>query len=128
LYGKPNDTLLDKWKKRYNWIAPELFHLTGEPSSATSPRRVGKAHACMVLSDSYTVGMLAKKMYMGDSTSELFQKNRDPKSTRYRFEQVLNELIAINPKERSTIVRVVQTLKGKPYYMEEPSMCYRQST
>jgi hypothetical protein len=72
--------------------------------------------------------MLAKQMYMGDSTSELFQKNRDPTSTRYRFEQALNELIAINPEERSTIVRVVNTLKGKPYYMEEPSMCYRQST
>jgi hypothetical protein len=128
LYGKPNDTLLDETKKPYNWIAPKLFHLTGEPGSATSPRRAGKAHACTVLSDSYTVEMLAKKMYMGDSTSELFQKNRDPTSTRYRFEQALNELIAINPEEGSTIVRVVSTLKSKPYYMEEPSMYYRQST
>jgi hypothetical protein len=51
--------------------------------------------------------MLAKKMYMGDSTSKLFQKNRDPASTRYRFEQALKELIAINPEERSTIVHVV---------------------
>jgi hypothetical protein len=81
-----------------------------------------------VLSDSYIVGMLAKKMYMGDSTSELFQKNRDPASTRYRFEQALKELTAINPEERSTIVHVVNILKDKPYYMEEPSMCYRQST
>jgi serine/threonine protein kinase len=128
LYGKPNDILLDETKKRYNWIALELFHLTGEPSSATFPRRAGKAHACTVLSDSYTVGMLAKKMYMGYSTSKLFQKNRDPTSTRYKFEQALNELTAINREERSTIVRVVNTLKGKPYYMEEPSMCYRQST
>jgi hypothetical protein len=39
------------------------------------------------------VGMLAKKMYMGDSTSELFQKNRDPTSTRYRFEQALKEFV-----------------------------------
>ena len=30
LYGKPNDTLLDEWKKQYNWIASKLFHLTGE--------------------------------------------------------------------------------------------------
>jgi hypothetical protein len=72
LYGKPNDTLLDEAKKRYNRIAPELFHLTGEPGSTTSPHQAGKAHACTVLSNSYTVGMLAKKMYMGDSTSELF--------------------------------------------------------
>jgi hypothetical protein len=128
LYGKPNDTQLDKAKKRYNWIAPKLFHLIGEPGSATSPCRAGKVHACTVLSNSYTVGMLAKKMYMGDSTSELFQKNRDPASTRYRFEQALKELTAINPEERSTIVRIVNTLKDKPYYMEEPSMCYCQST
>jgi hypothetical protein len=72
--------------------------------------------------------MLAKKMYMGDSTPELFQKNRDPTSIRYRFEQALKELTAINPEERLTIVHVVNTLKDKPYYMEEPSMCYRQST
>jgi hypothetical protein len=65
---------------------------------------------------------------MGDSTSKHFQKNRDPASICYRFEQALKELIAINPKERSTIVHVVNTLKDKPYYMEEPSMCYRQST
>jgi serine/threonine protein kinase len=119
-YGKPNDTLLDKTKKRYNWIAPELFHLTGEPGSATSPRRAGKAHACTVLSNSYTVGMLAKKMYMGDSTSEFFQKNRDLASTRYRFEQALNELTAINPEERSTIVRVVNTLKGNHITWKSP--------
>jgi serine/threonine protein kinase len=128
LYGKPNDTQLDEAKKRYNWIAPELFHLIGKPGSTTSPCRAGKAHACTVLSDSYTVGILAKKMYMGDSTSELFQKNRDPASTRYRFEQALKELTAINPEERPTIVHVVNILKDKPYYMEEPSMCYRQST
>jgi hypothetical protein len=72
--------------------------------------------------------MLAKKMYMGDSTSELFQKNRDPASICYRFEQALKELTDINPEERSAIIHVVNTLKGKPYYMEEPSMCYRQST
>jgi hypothetical protein len=72
LYGKPNDTQLDKAKKRYNWIAPELFHLIGEPSSTSSRRRAGKAHACTILSNSYTMGMLAKKMYMGDSTSKLF--------------------------------------------------------
>jgi hypothetical protein len=72
--------------------------------------------------------MLAKKMYMGDLTSELFQKNRDPASTHYRFEQALKELAAINLEERSTIVHVVNTLKDKPYYMEDPSMCYRQST
>jgi hypothetical protein len=118
----------DEWKKRYNWIAPELIYLTGEPGLANSPCRVGKAHACTVLSDSYTVGMLAKKMYMGDSTSELFQKNRDLASTSYRFEQALKELTAINLEERSTIVYVVNTLKDKPYYMEEPSMRYRQST
>jgi hypothetical protein len=72
--------------------------------------------------------MLAKKMYMGDSTSELFQKSRDPASISCRFEQALKELIAINPEKRSTIVHVVNTLKNKPYYMEEPSMCYCQST
>ena len=105
-----------------------MFHLIGELGSAISSRRAGKVHACTVLSDSYIVGMLAKKMYIGDSTSELFQKNRDPTSTRYRFEQALKELIAINPEERSTIVYVVNTVKDKPYYMEEPSMCYCQST
>jgi hypothetical protein len=73
------------------------------------------------------MGMLAKKMYMGDSTFELFQKNRDPASTHYKFEKALNELTVINPEERSTIVCIVTTLKGKPYYMEELSMCYRQS-
>jgi serine/threonine protein kinase len=127
LYGKPNEKELDEARRKYNWIAPELFHLTGEPGSATSPRRASRAHACTVLSDSYTVGMLARKMYMHDSTSELFQKNRDPGSTRYRFEQALLQLTMINPRERSSIVHVVNLLKGKPYYLEEPSMCYRQS-
>jgi hypothetical protein len=92
LYGKPNDAQLNDARMRYNWIAPELFHLTGEPGSATSPRRASKAHVCTVLSDSYTVGMLARKMYMHDSTSELFQKNRDAASTRHRFEQALHAL------------------------------------
>ena len=97
LYGKPNDTQLDEAKRQYNWIVPELFHLTRELGSATSPCRVGRAHACTVLSDSYIVGMLAKKMYMHDSIFKFFQKNRDPTSTHYRFEQALNELTMINP-------------------------------
>ena len=38
LYEKPNDTQLDEAKNRYNWIAPEMFHLIGESGLATSPR------------------------------------------------------------------------------------------
>lgn len=97
LYGKPNEKEFDEARRKYNWIAPELFHLIGEPGSATSPCRASRAHACTVLSDSYTVGMLARKMYMHDSTSELFQKNRDPGSTRYRIQQALMELTMPNP-------------------------------
>lgn len=127
LYGKPNDTELTEAKRKYNWVAPELFHLTGATGSATSPRRASRAHVCTALTDSFTTGLLAKKIYMHDTTSELFQKNRDPKSTVLRFEHALNQLLQINPQKRSTIVHVVNTLKGGPYYLEEPTMCYRQS-
>ena len=50
LYGKPNDTQLDEAKKQYTWIASRLFHLTREPGS---PRQARKAHAFIVLSNSY---------------------------------------------------------------------------
>ena len=45
------------------------------------------AHNHTIKSESYSVGMLAKKIYRMDATSTLFQRNKDANAIKVRFEQ-----------------------------------------
>ena len=72
------------------------------------------------------MGMLAKKIYRMDATSTLFQRNKDANAIKMRFEQSLAELTRVDPTKRLTVIHVVHTLKGKPYFMETPNMCFRE--
>ena len=85
------------------------------------------AHKHTINSKSYSVGMLAKKIYRMDATSTLFQQNKDANAIKVRFEQSLAELTRVDPTERLTVTHVVHTLKGKPYFMETPNMCFRDT-
>ena len=74
-------------------------------------------HAHMLLAPARTVASL-------DATSTLFQRNKDANAIKVRFEQSLAELTRVDPTERLTVTHVVHTLKGKPYFMETPNMCF----
>ena len=69
------------------------------------------------LLESFSVGALAKKIYHHDSTSNLFQQNRDPNVVMRWFEVGLDALTKIDPAERSTITHVVNLLKSPLYNM-----------
>ena len=62
---------------KYYYIAPELFHVIGERGTPQSPTRMAMAHKHTIKSESYSMGMLAKKVYKMDATSTLFQRNKD---------------------------------------------------
>ena len=85
------------------------------------------AHRHTIKSKSYLVGMLAKKIYRMDATSTLFQRNKDSNAIKVRFEQSIAELMRVEPTERLTVTYIVHTLKGKPYFMETPNMCFQDT-
>lgn len=117
-------------KARYECAAPELFHAHGGDKArgtSTSPMRMAHSHSHTAKSESFSVGTLAKNIYKRDSTSLLFQQNRDPDSVKMRFEHALNELTRRDPAARMTITDVVNTLKSRPYNLRTPTMCFRNS-
>ena len=89
--------------------------------------RMVRKHKHTFLSESFSVGALAKKIYHHDATSNLFQHSPDPNTANVRFELALNELTRVDPRERSTITRVVNLLKSPPYNLENPTMCFRNT-
>ena len=101
--------------------------MTRKRGTPQSPMRMAMAHKHTIKSKSYSVGMLAKKIYRMDATSTLFQRNKDSNAIKVRFEQSLAELTRVEPTERLTVTHVVHTLKGKPYFMETPNMCFRDT-
>ena len=74
------------------------------------------------------MGALAKNIYQKDSTSNLFQQNRNPNGLKMRFEAGLDALIKTDPRERKTITHVVNMLKLPPYNMANPTMCFHNTT
>ena len=126
-YGKPTEAELAKAKASYICAAPELFHLYGKRGTPQSPMRLGRQHRHTMASESFSVGVLASKIYQGNSTSTLFQSNKDPFAVKTRFEQALRDLQDRNPQKRVKITSVVNTLKLPPYNMETPNMCFRNS-
>ena len=127
-YGKKAEEDLRKHRAKYYCAAPELFHVIGERGTPQSPMRMAMAHNHTIKSESYSVGMLAKKIYRMDATSTLFQRNKDANAIKVWFEQSLAELMRVDPTERLTVTHVIHTLKGKPYFMETPNMCFRDTT
>ena len=123
-YGKKAEEDLRKHRAKYYYAAPELFHVTGEWGMPQTPMRMAMVHKHTVKSESYSVEMLAKKVYRMDATSTLFQQNKDSSAIKVRFEQSLAELMCVDPIEQLTVTHVVHTLKGKPYFMETPNMCF----
>ena len=89
--------------------------------------RMAMAHKHIIKSESYSVEMLAKKIYKMDATSILFQQNRDANSVKMHFEQALLELMRVDPAERQIVTHIVHTLKGKSYFMETPNMCFQDT-
>ena len=76
-YGKKIEEDLWKHSAKYYYAAPKLFHVTEEWGTPQSPMRMAMAHKHTIKSKSYSVGMLAKKIYRMDATSTLFQRNKD---------------------------------------------------
>ena len=72
-YGKKAEEDLRKHRVKYYCAAPELFHMTGERGTPQSPMRMAMAHKHTIKPESYSVEMLAKKIYKMDATSTLFQ-------------------------------------------------------
>ena len=85
-YGKTNEEDLWKYRTKYYYEVPELFHVTGERGTPQSPIWMARAHKHTIKSKSYLVEMLAKKIYKMDATSTLFQQNRDANSIKVCFE------------------------------------------
>jgi hypothetical protein len=126
-YGKESVDEMNKHRIKYNCAGPELFHVRGQRGTSTSPVRMARKHRHTFLSESFSVGALAKKIYARDSTSSLFQLNSDPNGLKMRFEIALDALTKPNPAERSTITHVVNMLKSPPYNMVNPTMCFRDT-
>ena len=101
--------------------------MTREQGTPQSPMWMAMAHKHTIKSESYLVGMLAKKIYRMDATSTLFQQNKDANSVKVGFEQSLAKLTHVDPVERWTVTHLVHTLKGKSYYLETPNMCFRDT-
>ena len=83
-----------------------------------------RKHKHTIYSESFSIGALAKKIYHHDATSNLFQRTSNPNSAKVRFELALNELTRVDSSARSTITRVVNLLKSPPYNLENPTMCF----
>jgi hypothetical protein len=126
-YGKNSMDEMNKHKAKYNCVGHELFHVRGQRGTSISPMRMARKHRHTFLSESFLVGALAKKIYHKDSTSPLFQLNRDPNGLKMRFEVALDALTKTNPAERSTITHIVNMLKSPPYNMANPTMCFRDT-
>ena len=126
-YGKKAEEDLQKHRTKYYCAASELFHVIGERGTPKSPMRMTMAHKHTIKSESYSVGMLAKKIYRMVATSTVFQRNKDSNAIKVRFEQSLAELTCVDPIEQLTVTQVVHTLKDKPYFMETPNMCFRDT-
>jgi hypothetical protein len=123
-YGKPTRRKLAKSKASYICAAPELFHLYGKRGTLQSLMRLGREHKHTMLSESFSVDVMATKIYHGDSTSNLFQNNKDPSAVKMRFEHALRDLQDQNPETWPKITSVVNTLKSAPYNMESPTTCF----
>ena len=104
-YGKKAEEDLRKHRAKYYCAAPELIHVTGERGTPQSLMRMAMAHKHTIKSESYSVGMLAKKIYKMDATSILFQRNKDSNAIKVWFEQSLVELICVEPIERLIVTR-----------------------
>jgi serine/threonine protein kinase len=126
-YGRETAEELEKHRVKYYCAAPELFHVRGQRGTPQSLMRMARERQHTQTSESYSVGMLAKRIYKKDSTSTLFQGNKDPNILKVRFEQALEELTRPDPATRMSITHTVNTLKGAPYMMETPNMCYRDT-
>ena len=107
-----------------NCAALELFHVQGKRKTSQSPVNMARKHEHTIYSESFSIGALAKRIYHHAGASNLFQQNLDPNSVKVQFEQALNELTRIDPKERTTITRVVNILKSPPYNLENPTICF----
>lgn len=62
-YGKPSLPELEIHRASYNCAAPELFHVYGKRGTSTSPIRLAKSHKHTMASESYSVGVIAAKIY-----------------------------------------------------------------
>ena len=89
--------------------------------------QMARAHKHTIKSESYLVGMLAKKIYKMDATSTLFQQNRDANSIKVHFEYALLDLTHVALAERRTVTHIVHILKRPFYNMETPNMYFRDT-
>jgi hypothetical protein len=126
-YGRDSVDDMKKHREKYNCAGPELFHVRGQRGTSTSPVRMARKHRHTYLSESFSVGVLAKKIYAKDAASPLFQLNSDPNGVMMRFELALDQLTRPNPAERSTITHIVNILKSPPYNIVTPTMCFRDT-
>ena len=85
-YGRDSLEELVKHKEKYNCTGLELFHVRGERGTSLSPMRMAQKHRHTYLLESFLVGALTKKIYHHDSTSNLFQQNRNSNVVMRRFE------------------------------------------
>ena len=74
-YGKESMEAMEKHKERYNWTAPELFHIQRKRGTSQSSVRMARKHKHIIYSESFSVGALAKKIYHHDGASNLLQQN-----------------------------------------------------
>ena len=63
-YGKKNEEDLWKHRMKFYYAVLELFHVTRERGTPESPMRMARAYKHTIKSESYSVRMLAKKIYI----------------------------------------------------------------
>ena len=60
-YGKESTEAVEKHKEKYYSAAPKLFHVQGKRGTSQSPVNMARKHKHTFLSESFSVGALAKK-------------------------------------------------------------------
>ena len=121
-YGFPNQQDLEASHKHRGWfVAPELWYTYGKPNSETPLESQQRRHLYSQAADAYSVGVIANHIWNNEDDRDLFKDNVG----KSRFAVALKELMAKDPKSRSTLAKAVGDLTIAPYNFQIPDCCFR---
>ena len=121
-YGVMDPDELVQVKERRVGVAPELFFLYGKKDDEErNLERMKRMHPCTTLSDAFSVGHLAKKIWREEDCPELFKDS----ISKIVFSSKLDGLLNEDPTKRLSLAKVVNDLMSPPYNFQAPNGCFR---
>lgn len=121
-YGFQNEHDCQQMKDARRGVAPELFYVYGPPNDdERNLKRMKRLHPYTRESDAFSVGFLAKMIWKGEDSKELFKDTGDAMA----FSVKLDALVREDPTKRASLATVVMDLMGPPYNFKVPDSCFR---